>query len=438
MIAAGCVERFNAELCLLYDNVKQGDQRAIASLAANSRGGTNPVAKRTIVAVLGLLTILSLVVSSCAPSPTATPEPTRVPATKAPPTAAAAPAEPTVYRIGLGVPLTGDLAMYGVDHLKAAEMAVEEINAVGGVDGVPVELVVEDDLCSGEGYIRVLTKLSAQGIPIYCTGFCSSAILNACPRAQELGIVLYAHGSNPRIATTCGDYTFQTWGNDSEQGKEQANLAEWLGVKEAAMVYTNNDYGIGVKDAFVEAFEAKGGKILTEVPVMQDGTDFRTEIAKLKALNPKFTVFEMYGPPGAIFLKQAVELGFETQFIGDLNWAEMASLELAGEAAEGIISLRSGSPADTPEAKNFLEAFEAQHGHSPAMGSNQTYDQIMLAIRAIKLGGYTADGIRDVTMKAAEDYVGASGPKKMTEQRYAMYVFEWTKYENGKVVPLKD
>ena len=390
------------------------------------------MARRIAIVVLSLLALLSLVMSGCAPSPAETPtsagaEPTAIPEEE----------KPDTYKIALGTPLTGDVAMYGPDHVTAAEMAVEEINAAGGIDGVPVELVVEDDQCAGEGYLRAMTKVNAQAIPIYASGFCSSAVLNACSKAQELGMVFYAHGSNPRIASECGDYTFQTWGNDRDQGIEQAKIVEWLGAEEVAVVYTNNDYGIGVKDGFVEQFTANGGTVLVEVPVMQDGTDFRTEITKLKALEPEYTIFEMYGPPGVIFLKQSLELGFETQFIGDVNWAEMSNLELAGEAAEGMISMKSGTP-DSPEGAKFQETFEAQSGHAPAFGADQTYDQIMLAARAIELGGYTAEGIRDATMQAAEDYVGPSGPKAMSSERYAMYVLNWTQYVDGEVVSLQD
>ena len=116
-------------------------------------------------------------------------------------------------------------------------------------------------------------------------------------------------------------YTFGYFGNDNDQGSEQARMVlEQMRVNEVGMVYTNNDYD-GVKDAFIEAFEAGGGTVLIELGVQQDGTDFRTEVARLKDAGPAVTLFEMYGPTGAIFRKQAAELALETQFVGDNNWA---------------------------------------------------------------------------------------------------------------------
>lgn len=383
------------------------------------------MAKRWMILAV-LLTVVSLAVAGCAPTPTAVP-PTAVPPTEA---------LPSVYKIGVGVALTGPEAAFATDNVKAYEMAADEINAEGGIDGVPIELVIQDDRCEAEAVMTALTRMHAEGIPIFLDGMCSTSVMGACDLAQELGIVYYVHGTNPRVPEVCGDNVFQTLGNDTAQGEQQAELAQWLGAKEVAIAYVNNDYGIGIKDAFIEAFTAAGGKILMEMPLMQDGTDFRTEIAKLKNANPEYTLFEMYGTTGVIFLKQAYELGFETQFIGDTTWAGLSNLELAGEAAEGMIALRMGDP-NMPQAKKFREDFKAKYGHEPAYTADWCYDHVRLAARAIELGGYSFEGIRDATFEAAEDYVGPSGPKKLTAERHATYILAWVQYENGELKTLK-
>jgi len=383
-----------------------------------------------------LLVIASLVIVGCSPTATEPPSPI---ATEPPaPEATEPPAEeaPEVYKIGVGVALTGPEAASSTDNVKAYEMAAEEINAAGGINGHPIELVIQDDQCAAEAVITALQRMNSLNIPLFLDGMCSTSVMGSCQLSQDLGIVFYAHGTNPRVPDVCGDLTFQTLGNDTAQGQQQAELAEWLGAKKVAIVYVNNDYGIGIKDAFIDTFKAKGGEIQIEMPVMADGTDFRTEIAKLKEAQPEYTLFEMYGTTGVIFLKQAFELGFDTQFIGDTTWSGLSNLELAGDASNGMIALQMGDP-DSSLYKQFIDDFTGKYGHTPAYTADWCYDQVKLAAKAIELGGYTAAGIRDATPKVAEDYVGPSGSKKMTENRHATYILSWVKYEGGKIVSLE-
>jgi ABC-type branched-subunit amino acid transport system substrate-binding protein len=341
---------------------------------------------------------------------------------------------PDVYRIGLSFPLTGDLATYGDSGSKAAILAQEEINEAGGINGIPIEVVVEDDRCDAEGGLTVLNKLNADGVPVVTGFLCSSGVLGVCERYAELNTVQYVIGSNPQIwaENGCGDYTFGFFGNDLDQGREQARLLlEDMGVTEVGVIYTNNDYGIGVKDAFVAAFEEGGGTIVIELGVQQEGTDFRTEVARLKEAAPRVTVFEMYGPTGATFLKQAVELGVETQFVGDNNWASMDNLMLEPVGAEGMLA------PTTVTDETFVQNFQARWGVEPAFASDLVYDQIYVAAKAIGLGGYTGPGIRDVTAEVTKDFVGASGPKYMPGGQNVVYDFSWVRFVDGELVPFE-
>lgn len=382
-----------------------------------------------------LLIVASLVIGGCTPTATEVPA-EEVPAEETTVEEATIEEAPEAYKIGVGVALTGPEAAFSTDNVKAYEMAAEEINAAGGIDGHLIELVIQDDRCEAEAVITALQRMNSLDIPLFLDGMCSTSVMGSCELSQDLGIVFYAHGTNPKVPEVCSDLTFQTLGNDTAQGQQQAELANWLGAKEVAIVYVNNDYGIGIKDAFTESFVAAGGEIIIEMPVMADGTDFRTEIAKLKDVKPEFTLFEMYGTTGVIFLKQAYELGFDTQFIGDTTWSGLSNLELAGEGAEGMIALQMGDP-DSDLHKKFIADFEASYGHTPAYTADWCYDQVKLAAQAIELGGFTAEGIRDATPKVAEDYIGPSGPKKMTENRHATYILSWVKYEGGEVASIE-
>jgi len=344
--------------------------------------------------------------------------------------------EPDVYKIGFSFPLTGDLASYGDSASKAAILAQEEINADGGINGIPIEVVIEDDRCDGEGGLTVLNKMSASGVPVVTGFFCSSGVLSVCDRYNELEIVQYVIGSNPGIFAEdgCGPYTFGFFGNDNDQGREQARMVlEDLGETEAGVIYVNNDYGIGVKDAFIDAFTEGGGEVVIELGVQQEGTEFRTEVARLKEAGPDVTIFVMYGSTGAIFLKQAAELGLETQFVGDNNWASIETLMMEPTGAEGILA--PSTEVGTPEYDAFVELFNERWGEDPFFGSDLAYDQIYVAAYAIEEGGYTGEAIREATTIVAEDYVGASGPKAMPNGKNVIYNFSWVQFIDGEVVP---
>ena len=111
-------------------------------------------------------------------------------------------------------------------------------------------------------------------------------------------------------------------------------------------MYINNDYGIGVKDTFVQAFEAAGGKVLIAQPFELGGKDFRTEVLKVKATNPKVIFIVDHVAEGSIVIKQAKELGMETQWVTDVSMVAKEVIDLAGAAAEGAMGLRAGSTAD--------------------------------------------------------------------------------------------
>ena len=210
---------------------------------------------------VGLATMAGLLLSGCAPTAATPTQAPSAQSTAAPSGGTTPEAAPTEYVIGMSFPLTGDLASYGDAAAKAAKMAEEEINASGGINGVPIKVDIQDDRCDGEGGLTVLNKLKAEGVPVVTGFFCSSEVLNVCARYNELQVVQYVDGSNPKIwSGACGDYTFGTWGNDADQGKAQANFAlNVLRAKEVGMVYTTNDYGRGLHDSFKAAFEAAGG-----------------------------------------------------------------------------------------------------------------------------------------------------------------------------------
>ena len=380
--------------------------------------------------------VASLVLVGCQPTP-----PPAAPAEKpAEEAEAEQPAEeveaeqPEVYKIGFINHLTGDAAAYGQSMKKGTEVALDVINGAGGINGVPVEVIYEDDRLNAADAQTALLKLAqTDKVPVVLGSSSSTLSLSICPKTNELNIVQVAQVSTAPTLKDCGPYFFSVMASDTAQGPEWVKVAEHLGVKEAAVMYINNDYGIGVKDTFIKAFEEAGGTVLIAQPFEVGAKDFRTEILKVKDTNPTLVFIVDHVAEGSIVIKQAKELGMDVQWVTCVSLIAEEVLDLAGEAAEGVMGLRAGS-TQTPQYEQFHDAFVEKFDQEPTIWADFAYDAMTLVAKAIEKGGYTSDGIQKALFEVAEDYVGPSGGKKFNEYGISQGVYEWMIVKDGKWV----
>jgi branched-chain amino acid transport system substrate-binding protein len=385
--------------------------------------------RATYYALFAIGVILVTVLAACAPPPAA-PQPAAPAATQAP---AAQPAEqkPATYKVGFVNHLTGDAAAYGQSLKKGTELALDVINGAGGVNGVPIEVIYEDDRLSATDAQTAFLKLAqTDKVPVIMGSGSSSISLSICPKAQELKVVQISSISTAPSLKDCGKYFFSAMASDTAQGPAWVKEAEDLGAKEAAVMYINNDYGIGVKDTFVDAYQKAGYKVLIAQPFELGGRDFRTEILKVKATNPKVVFIVDHVAEGSIVIKQAKELGLEPQWVTDVSMVAAEVPQLAGAAAEGVLGLRAGS-TETPEFKAFHDAFVKKFNEEPTIWSDFGYDTMMLVAKAIEKGGYTADGIQQALFEVSNTYVGPSGAKKFDQYGISQGVYELVTVKNG-------
>ncbi len=343
-------------------------------------------------------------------------------------------AQPTSYKVGLINHLTGDAAAYGQSMKKGTEVALDVINGGGGINGVPVEVVFEDDRLSAADAQTAFLKLAqSDKVPVIMGSGSSTISLALCPKAQELKVVQISSISTAPSLKDCGKYFFSAMASDTAQGPEWVKVAQALGVNEAAVMYINNDYGIGVKDTFVPAFEAAGGKVLIAQPFELGAKDFRTEILKVKDTNPKVVFIVDHVAEGSIVIKQAEELGMDVQWVTDVSMVAQEVIDLSGGASEGVMGLRAGS-TQTPQYTAFHDAFVKKFNEEPTIWSDFAYDTMMLVAKAIEKGGYSADGIQQALFEVSTDYVGPSGAKKFDATGIAQGSYEWMVVKDGEWV----
>ena len=304
------------------------------------------------------------------------------------------------FRIGVMESLTGPGETYGTVANQAKQMAVDEINAAGGINGRMLELVVEDSKCGAQDAIAAYNKLTdVDGVKIILGTSCSSAMLGAAPLAEADGVILFSGlASNPDIANA-GDYIFRTQISDIQVGIDTGNSLWADEVRELATITETTDYAEGVRRTTVAQFEKRGGRVVAEERYASDVTDFRSQLGKLLAASPDALHLAPQSEfaAGAI-IKQARELGYEGPIYAETVSVGTTALEIAGEAATGMKAITADLDPDNKKAQDVLADFRERYNYVTLpwhLGS--AYDDVYIAAECLKQTNddQDADGFRD-------------------------------------------
>ena len=304
------------------------------------------------------------------------------------------------YRIGVMESLTGPGETYGTVANQAKQMAVDEINAAGGIDGRKLELVVEDSMCSAKDAVGAYNKLTdVDGVKVILGTSCSSAMLGAAPLAEADGIILFSGlASNPDIANA-GDYIFRTQISDIQVGVDTGNSLWADGVRNLATITETTDYAEGVRRTTEAQFEKRGGRVVAAERYASDVTDFRSQLGKLFAANPDALHLAPQSEfaAGAI-IKQAREMGYEGPIYAETVSVGTTALEIAGDAATGMKAITADLDPDNEKAQQVLADFRERYKYVTLpwhLGS--AYDDVYIAAECLKQtkDDQDADGFRD-------------------------------------------
>ena len=306
----------------------------------------------------------------------------------------------TTLKIGVMESLTGPGETYGNVAVQAKNMAVEEINAAGGINGRPLALIVEDSKCSAQDSITAYRKLTdVDGVKIILGTSCSGAMLGAAPLAEEDGVVLFSGlATNPDIANA-GDYIFRTAMNDLQVGIDTGNVLWADGIRSLATITESTDYAEGVRRTSVQQFEKLGGQVLAAESYSSDVTDFRSQLSKLISANPGALHVAAQGEfSGGTIVKQVRELGYEGPIYSEIVVIGATALEIAGDAAAGLKAITAELDPANPKSAEVLANFKSRYDYISLpwyMGS--AYDDVYIAAECLKQTGddQDADGFRD-------------------------------------------
>ncbi|MBF0247183.1 MAG: ABC transporter substrate-binding protein [Alphaproteobacteria bacterium] len=368
-------------------------------------------------------------------------------------------------KIGALMPMTGGLQAYGVTSLNGVNLAADQINAAGGVNGGKLEVVVGDTQTSAQPGVAAAKKLvSVEGVSAL-VGALSSGV--TIPIAQTVaapnGVPQISGASTAPAITSMDDqdFLFRTVPTDAVQGVGMAELAAEAGIKNAAVIYVNNDYGKGLAEAFAAAFTRKGGAVAQSVAFEEKQASFRGELQKAASGGATHLVLIAYPESGIPILKQSLEGGYFMKFVfSDGMKANDIVDAIGAEYLDGAFGTTAESAGDA--AKIYQAAFEAKYGPTEKPYSDTAYDATMiLALAAAKAGSSDPKAIRDALRDVANapgeavlpgefakgvqllkagkdiDYVGASGPVDFDANGDVSGTFAHWVIENGRFVTKK-
>jgi len=320
--------------------------------------------------------------------------------------------------------LTGPIATFGQNTHKGVMMAVDEINAAGGVLGKQIRLLVEDDQGKPEEALTAVTKLISKDRVVALIGeFASSNSLAAAPFAQQSRIPMLSHGStNPKV-TQVGDYIFRACFIDPFQGEVMAKFASAsLGLKRVAILRDiKSDYSVGLADYFTRSFTAAGGQIVADESYSAGDKDFNAQLTSIRQKNPDAIFIPGYYTEIGLIARQTRRLGIQAVLLGGDGWDSEKLWEIGGDALNGsFFSNHYSVDNPDPAIQAFVEKFRERHGHAPDALAALGYDATRMLVAAIaRAGSDDPKAIRDA-LAATRDFPGITGVITLNENRDAV------------------
>ena len=318
------------------------------------------------------------------------------------------PPQPQVIKIGHLGPLTGFAANYGEQERQAIDLAVEEINAKGGINGKRLEVIHEDDQLDPTLATNAINKLITVDKVVAVIGELSSTVtLAVAPIAEKNKVVLMVHAANSNKLSGAGEYIFRIYPTNTDEGQALVELASSLGSKNASILYVNNDYGTDLESVVKKDFAENGGTISISEGYNPDETDFRTQLTKVKEKNPTVVFLLGYPKDMAMILRQAKEIGLRPLFLADDTFNNPQIVDWSGNASEGVVFV-TPSNGDAERWQELSQKIENKYGDNATFITAMAYDATNLLAASMESSGATSDEIK-TGLTQLKDYPGVTG-----------------------------
>lgn len=334
--------------------------------------------------------------------------------------------------------LSGRTSSFGQSTKNGAEMAADEINKAGGINGRTIQIIVEDDQGEPNKAATVVTKLINQDKVMAILGeVASSNSLAAAPKAQEAKVPMISPSSTNPAVTQVGDYIFRVCFIDPFQGEVMAKFAaNNLKAKRAAILYDfNSDYSRGLFEFFKRSFTSLGGQIVLEKSYTQGDRDFSGQLTAIRSANPDVIYVPGYYGEVGVISNQTKQLGIKAPLLGGDGWDAPQLWQLGGASLNGnYISNHYSVDDPSPAIQKFVADYKARYNIPPDALAALGYDSMKVLADAIKRAGSTENvKLRDAIAQT-KDFPGVTGKISIDKDRNAVKPAVVLKLENGKFV----
>ena len=310
--------------------------------------------------------------------------------------------------IGAIFPLSGGVAFYGNESRDGALLAIEEINASGGLLGKQLVLISEDDEGNAEKTVNAFTKLTTRDKVSFIIGSSTSGPTQAISTlAQRNRVVLISPSATNVDVTRAGDYVFRACFIDPFQGVVGADFAyQTLGSRRAAVLYdAGADYNTGLADSFKGQFRALNGQVVADEAYQSGDVDFNAQVTRIRAANPDVVYLPNYYNDVSLQAKQLRDQGVNCTLIGGDGWDSLVD-NAGNEMLNSYWSSGFASDTTDPKGVAFVRAFEARFRRSASQFAALGYDSMMLVADAIKAAGtFDSPAVKDALAKVSGTYV---------------------------------
>ncbi len=305
--------------------------------------------------------------------------------------------EPVV--IGVSGPLTGQYAQYGAQWQRGFDLAVQEANENGGIDGRPLKYVFEDSQSDPRQAVAIAQKfVNDPRIIVEIGDFSSQASMAASPIYQRGKLVQFGFTNSHPDFTKGGDYM---WTNAPDQADDMPNLArfavEKLGMKKLGVLYINSDWGRTSEKLFSDAVKQQGAAIVASEGYLGTEEDFRPSLVRVRDAKPDSVSLVCYYPDGAQIMRQMRQVGLDQPVLAAGSVYSPKFLELGGEAVNGVYLDTNFFPGDPrPAVRAFEKVYRAKYGDAGLDAYvARAYDAMVLLTAALRRGGATRQGVHD-------------------------------------------
>ena len=345
-------------------------------------------------------------------------------------------------KVGGNFEQSGAVAAYGTPMAEGMQLAIDQVNEKGGINGQKVEAIIVDNKSDKAEVAAVQTKLISQGVSGIIGAAATGNAIAAGTVANENQVPdIYPAATGDGITLDSAgkvlEYIYRVCFQDSFQGVAAANyMYNTLGVKKVAVVTDQaNDYSTSLAAAFEKQFTAKGGEVVAKESYQTNDTDFQTILTNL--LTKEFDALYLpgYYTEAGLIIKQARELGIDKAIVGGDGIHNDTLVQLAGKENLNNVYFTShyAEVSQDKEVQDFVKAYEAKYGKKPDTFAALSYDATNMLLKAIETAKSSDPKEVNKALAQTKDFKGVTGSFTIGEDHNPIKTVLMLKMENGEI-----